>query len=88
MAQNPYFVAAPPPISDSVRQHLRTLVTTYLQLPSVAALVAALTAAGVPPAVTALIGTLQTMPDAALQALHPALADPTVWALVKKDLGL
>ncbi len=88
MAKNPYFVAAPPPISDSMRQTLRTLLGTYLQQPTVAALVAALTAAGVPPALTALVGSLQTIPDAALQALHPALADPTVWALVKQDLGL
>jgi len=88
VAKNPYFTAAPPPISDSQRAFLRTLLLTYLQQPTVAALVAALTAAGVSPALTALIGTLQTIPDAALQALHPALADPTVWALVKQDLGL
>jgi len=45
-------------------------------------------AAGVPPALTALVGNLQVIPDAALQLLHPLLGDPTVWALVKKDLGL
>lgn len=26
--------------------------------------------------------------DAALQAMHPALADPQVWAVIKADLGL
>ncbi len=88
MATNPFFQAVPPVLSDSVRQHLRTILTTYLQLPSVAALIAALTAAGVPPALTALVGNLQVIPDAALQLLHPLLGDPTVWALVKKDLGL
>jgi hypothetical protein len=59
-----------------------------LSLPTVAAVVAALGAAGVPPALTALIGTLQQLPDGALQLLHPLLGDPAVWALVKKDLGL
>jgi len=32
--------------------------------------------------------TTKTIPDAALQLLQGALADPQVWALIKQDLGL
>lgn len=66
MAQNPYFVKTPPVLSDSVREHLRTIVSTFLKANSDQA----------------------TIPDALLQALHPALALPAVFAAMKQDLGL
>jgi len=66
MATNPFYTATPPVLTDSVRDHLRKIVSTYL----------------------ASIPSTKTIPDAALQLLQGALADPAVWAIIKQDLGL
>ena len=66
MAKNPYFASTPPDVADTVREHLRTIVTTFLKANS----------------------DQPAIPDAQIQALHPALALPRVYAVIKADLGL
>ncbi len=88
MARNPFAATAAQRSAATEVDYLARVLTTYLRLPTVAALRDALTAAGVAPGLVITVVVLDVIPDAALRALHPRLADPLVWQAVQDRLGL